>query len=217
MTIKEAIYFRHTVRKYLDKPLGPSVVENLNKRIQEANEKYGVQIKLVTNDNGAIWSMMRMFVAKNVKNYLVLAGPDRPDLETDLGFAGADIALYAQTLGLNSWWIGETYRGRHVRQDGIVTKGVIIVGYGMEQGKPHKSKTIEAVSQYDGDAPEWFTEGVIAALCAPTAMNRQNFMITGKNRAVHIEYAKSRWSRIDLGIVKYHFEMGAGKENFNWI
>ena len=91
MTIKEAIYFRHTVRKYLDKPLGPSVVENLNKRIQEANEKYGVQIKLVTNDNGAIWSMMRMFVAKNVKNYLVLAGPDRPDLETDLGFAGADI------------------------------------------------------------------------------------------------------------------------------
>ena len=69
MTIKEAIYFRHTVRKYLDKPLGPSVVENLNKRIQEANEKYGVQIKLVTNDNGAIWGMMRMFVAKNVKSY----------------------------------------------------------------------------------------------------------------------------------------------------
>ena len=22
---------------------------------------------------------------------------------------------------------------------------------------------------------------------------------------------------VDLGIVKYHFEIGAGKENFNWI
>ena len=25
------------------------------------------------------------------------------------------------------------------------------------------------------------------------------------------------YTQIDLGIVKYHFEIGAGKENFEWI
>jgi len=217
MTIKEAIVLRHTVRKYLDKPLPQSVIEKLNKRIKENNEKYDIQMRLVINDNNAVWGMMRMFVAKNVKNYLVLAGPGRPDVETDLGFAGIDVALYAQTIGLNSWWIGETYHGRHVCQKDVVTKGIVVVGYGMEQGKPHKSKTMAEVSRYEGVTPGWFTEGVTAALYAPTAMNRQNFMITGKDRNVHIEYAESRWAKTDLGIVKYHFELGAGKEKFNWV
>lgn len=59
--------------------------------------------------------------------------------------------------------------------------------------------------------------GVRAALTAPTAINQQQFWITltedGKVKAV------SKWgpcSKIDLGIVKLHFEWGAGKENFEW-
>ena len=31
-----------------------------------------------------------------------------------------------------------------------------------------------------------------------------------------IEVAKVATTHIDLGIVKYHFEIGAGKENFSW-
>ena len=25
------------------------------------------------------------------------------------------------------------------------------------------------------------------------------------------------YSKMDLGIIKYHFELGAGKENFEWL
>lgn len=33
-------------------------------------------------------------------------GDDSPELEEKLGYSGADLMLYAQTLGLNTWYVG---------------------------------------------------------------------------------------------------------------
>lgn len=41
-------------------------------------------------------------------------------------------------------------------------------------------------------------------------------MITGKDNEVSISCDNGKWSGTDLGIVKYHFEVGAGKDNFQW-
>lgn len=46
---------------------------------------------------------MRLTMAKNVREYFLMAGPDAPDLDERLGYAGADLMLYVQTLGLNTW------------------------------------------------------------------------------------------------------------------
>ncbi len=218
MDIKEAISARHIVRKYTDSPIPADIVAKLNARIDEINKKYGVNITLVTNSQSPIWGFMRLFLAKGVKNFLVLSGPDVPKIEELLGYTGIDIALYAQTIGLNSWWVGGTYSKNIARQnsDGAVLNGIIAIGYGASQGVPHRSKAPEEVSRYDGDAPEWFANGVKAALLAPTAMNKQNFMIAGKGNEVSITCNNGRWSNTDMGIVKYHFEVGAGKENFTW-
>lgn len=70
--------------------------------------------------------------------------------------------------------------------------------------------------QTDGPAPEWFQKGVEAALLAPTAMNQQKFMFSLSGKTVSAKAGMGFYSKIDLGIVKYHFEIGAGKENFNW-
>ena len=72
------------------------------------------------------------------------------------------------------------------------------------------------VSSYEGEAPEWFNNGVQAALLAPTALNMQAFTITGKGNTVSLTYKGGPMSGIDKGIVKHHFELGAGKENFEW-
>ena len=73
------------------------------------------------------------------------------------------------------------------------------------------------VSAYEGDAPEWFKEGVKAALLAPTALNRQGFMLTGSGRRVELRCENGIFSGVDAGLVKYHFELGAGTENFEWV
>ena len=93
---------------------------------------------------------------------------------------------------------------------------VIALGYGKTQGVPHQSKAIEEVSKADGEMPEWFQNGVASALLAPTAMNQQKFTLSLRDGKVSAKAGMGFYVKVDLGIVKYHFEIGAGKENFDW-
>ena len=111
----------------------------------------------------------------------------------------------------------------------------IAIGYGETQGVGHKIKTVEQVSNANDTTPSWFKKGVEAALLAPTAVNQQKFSFeyVGVKDGHHQVRAKKGFSMIgyakmDLGIAKYHFEVGAGKatgrraqlgneENFKWV
>lgn len=95
--------------------------------------------------------------------------------------------------------------------------GIVAVGYGQTQGVPHKSKKPEEVSTYSGEAPEWFKAGVFAALLAPTALAKQAFTIKGDGNQVHIDCNNGIFTGVDTGLVKYHFELGAGTDNFKWV
>ena len=220
MTIDEAIRERHTVRVYKKTPIPADVAKQLNERIKAINEGLDVFMSLVTNDSSALNAAVRIGITKNVNNYIVLSGKNEPDLEEKLGYGGADIMLFAQTLGLNTWWVSGTFNKGNAREKGGVPgtnliKGIIIFGYGENQGVPHKSKDTVDVSKYTGGTPPfWFIRGVGSALLAPTALNRQAFKITGHDNKVKITYAKGAFSGLDLGIIKYHFEVGAGRENF---
>ena len=52
---------------------------------------------------------------------------------------------------------------------------------------------------------------------APTAMNRQSFYFERFGNVVSVEARKGPFTKVDLGIVKCHFEIGAGKDNFQWM
>lgn len=233
MPITNVMRERHTVRKYLDKPLPAEVVNKLQARIDLLNQEHNVAMRLVCNDNRAFGAALRLVLAKGVQNYLVLAAQETPVFEERLGYCSADFMLFAQELGLNTWWVGGTYSKKgaaagaraagaeaagtaDAAQSDHKIIGVVAIGYGAVQGRPHKSKTVSEVSTYEGQAPAWFEEGVKAALLAPTAVNRQAFLVSGRGNEVSITYKKGPLSSADLGIVKYFFEIGAGAENFVW-
>ena len=109
MTIKEAIKQRHMVRKYTDKKIPAELVELLNARIEENNKKYGLNLKLVIGNADGVAGIAKLLLARGVNNYFILAGADTEDLDEKLGYCGADLILYAQTLGLNTWWVGGMY------------------------------------------------------------------------------------------------------------
>ena len=221
MTIKEAVKQRHMVRKFTDKPIPADLAELLNARIAENNAAHGLNLKLVTGNSDGIGGMAKMLLTKTVHSYIVLAGKDRADLDEKLGYCGADLCLYAQTLGLNTWWVGGMFSGKgamkHLETKDVRVNGVIAIGYGQTQGVPHKSKTAAEISQYNGAAPQWFLDGVEALLCAPTALNKQPYMVKGDGDCVSLTAGEGHFTGIDLGIGKYHFEVGAGKENFEWV
>lgn len=59
--------------------------------------------------------------------------------------------------------------------------------------------------------------GVECALLAPTAINQQKFVFClHEDGTVSAKDGKGPFSKVDLGIVKYHFELGAGKDHFAW-
>lgn len=221
MTIKEAIKERHMVRQYTDKTIPTDIVESLNARITENNKKYNLHLALVVGNSGGIGSMAKLLLSKTVNNYIVLAGVDAPNLDEKLGYCGADLILYAQTLGLNTWWVGGMFNGKgalkNLNNKNVRVNGVIAIGYGKTQGVPHRSKTAAEISRYNGKTPQWFVDGVDALLYAPTALNKQPYVVSGDGNKVSISAGNGHFSGIDLGIGKYHFEVGAGKENFEWI
>lgn len=221
MTIKEAVKTRHMVRQYIDKPIEQELVTLLEERIAQNNNTHNLDLSLVTGNSDGLGGMAKLLLTKTVNNYIILAGPDVDDLDEKLGYCGADLILYAQTLGLNTWWIGGMYNEKGVKKN-IVKKdvrvnGIIAIGYGQTQGVQHKSKKAEAVCKYEGDSPQWFLDGVEALLYAPTALNKQPYMVKGVGKNVSITAGEGHFAGIDLGIGKYHFEVGAGKGNFKWI
>ena len=221
MDLKEAMEQRHTVRSYIDRPLPSEVIRLLAERIQKNNEAYRLHMQLITENIEAFGPLLRLILAKGVRKYIILSAPAGPTVEERLGYCGADVMLYAQTLGLNSWWVGGTFNKKGVQKnaDSAGTEkiiGLIAIGYGATQGVPHKSKRPEDISHYHGKAPDWFIEGVRAVLLAPTALNRQAFQIEGDGERVSMSYGRGAFADVDLGIGKYHFEIGAEREHFIW-
>lgn len=221
MDIIEAMKNRHSVRQYIDKSLDPKVICELEREIQNCNKESGLHIQLVTNEPKA-FNSFRAHYGKfsGVSNYIAMIGKKGSNLEEKCGYYGERLVLLAQQLGLNTCWVAMTYS--KIKTAFTIDKGeklciVIAIGYGKTQGMSHKSKQLQEVMQVDGIVPEWFKSGVEAALLAPTAMNQQKFIFVLHNNQVVVKAGRGFYTKIDLGIAKYHFELGAGKCNFTWL
>jgi nitroreductase len=226
MTLQEAITARHSVRKYIDKEIPVDIVTVLQDKIAEYNKVGNLNIQLVLNETRAFTGMLSYGSFSGVRNYFVMVGKKGADLDERVGYYGEQLVLLAQTLGLNTCWVGLSYRkvpeAYNVGKDEKLAC-MIALGYGETQGVSHKIKTIEQVSNASDLTPTWFKRGVEAALLAPTAVNQQKFSFeyVGMSNNRHLVRAKKGFSMIgytqmDLGIAKYHFEIGAGKNNFDW-
>ena len=141
MDMRQAMSERHMVRKYTDKPISIEIAQKIDLHLDDINREYRTDIKLVRGDGSAFNAAIKLVLAKGVRNYFILAGRAAPDLRERLGAAGADLMLFCQTLGLNTWWVGGTYSHAKMAQKapGDEVIGIIAVGYGATQGKPHKS------------------------------------------------------------------------------
>ena len=222
MNIIDAMNTRHSVRKYTDKKIEGDVLNELMSEIEACNSESGLNIQLITDDPDTFTGALANYGSfTGVRNYIALVGKKSDDLQEKIGYYGEKIVLKAQMLGLNTCWVALTFNKRKAKHK--VNKGeklvcVISVGYGENNGKPHKSRLLDSLCRFYGEMPLWFMEGVLAAMTAPTARNQQkfNFTLVGDNK-VQAESTGGFYSKVDLGIVKYHFELGAGKENFEFI
>lgn len=200
---------RHSVRQYMEQKIEIEKRNILNELVTELNQESGLHMQIFYDEPDCFDSRMAHYGNfKNVSNYIAIAGNKKD--EEKAGYYGEKLILKCQELGLNSCWVALT----HGKTKAELAKGeklliVISLGYGADQGVAHPSKPMEELSKAD-DRPEWFLRGMRAVCLAPTAMNQQKFLFELKEGVVTAKALMGFYTKIDLGIAKYHFETASG-------
>lgn len=214
MDIIKLMSERHSVRQYTVQPVEPQKRDVLDELIADINHTTGHNIQVFYDETNCFDSMLAHYGKfSGVKNYIALVGAKSPTLDESLGYWGEKLVLKLQELGLNSCWVALT----HGKSKAIVAPGqkqvcLICFGYGTTPGAPHKNKPLHDVCNFSASVPDWFVTGVKAALAAPTAMNQQKFFFTlNDDGSVTATAGRGFYAKVDLGIVKYHFEAATGK------
>ena len=214
MEILEIMKERHSVRQYLDKEIEPEKQSELNELVSKINSENNLHIQIFYNEPKCFSASIAHYGSfKGVNNYIALVGKKSPKLDETLGFYGEMLVLKAQELGLNTCWVALN----HGKSEAVINKGeklvcIISLGYGSNKGVPHKSKSVNDVSNYKSGMPDWFLNGAEAALLAPTAVNQQRFYFEYRSDgSVKASCSLGIYTKLDLGIAKYHFEAVSGK------
>lgn len=214
MTLKEAMQARHSVRAYLDRKIPDKIRAELDACAKECSEEGDLRIFVQYDDPDGFDSRLAHYGSfRGVQNYIVLAGKKTDDFDLRCGYYGEKLVLKAQQLGLNTCWTAMTFNKKVVKRllrEGESLCMAISLGYGETQGSPHRGKSAEDVADLT-NAPDWFREGVEAALLAPTAMNQQKFRLEYRDGKAYLDpKGFGFYLMTDLGIVKYHFEAASG-------
>lgn len=215
MEILEIMQQRHSVRQYTDRAIEPEKRTVLDALTQEINRKAGLSVQIIYDDPKCFDSFMAHYGKfAGVRNYIALVGKKAPGLDETLGYYGEELVLKAQELRLNTCWVALT----HGKSKAAVGRGekevcLIALGYGVTQGVEHKSRPMQELCTCGEPMPEWFRCGMNAAMLAPTAMNQQKFRFELlPDGTVKAACGSGFYTKLDLGIVKYHFEAVTGKK-----
>lgn len=191
MDILEAIQKRHSVRSYKTQRIETAIANELKTYIDACNAQSGMHIQLCLNEPNAFNNFLAHYGSfKNVNNYIAIVGKKGKDFEEMCGYWGEKVVLKATQLGLSTCWVAVTYSKRksvYQINQGEKLCCVIALGYGETEGVAHKNKPLESVCKVDGQMPEWFKKP-----------------------------GSGFYTKLDLGIVKCHFEIGAGNANWKW-
>ena len=212
----EVMKARHSVRQYTDKAIEKEKRDVLNTLINEINRKESLHIQVLYDEPECFDSFMAHYGKfSGVRNYITLIGKKSSDLDEKIGYFGEEIVLKAQMLGLNSCWVAMT----HGKSRAIINKGeklvcLIALGYGVTNGVAHTSKPLSKLCDVsDNNIPDWFKKGMEASSLAPTAMNQQKFRFElSKDGTVRLTCQSGFYTKLDKGIVRYHFEAVSGRK-----
>ena len=139
MDILELMEKRHSVRRYLDKPLTEEQLQALRAETDACNAESGLRIQLITDEPKALGGIKgKVSAFRGAVNYFAMVGPDEKLLNEKCGWYGERLVLKAQELGLNTCWVALTASKRKAAAE--IAKGekmpvLISLGYGATQDR----------------------------------------------------------------------------------
>lgn len=215
----EALFRRHSRRKYSDTPIEAEKLQRLEELIGELNESTAAaRVAVVRSHDGSIFSSRRggYGVIKGAPAYLAFIGrPDHSDSYERLGYIGEAAVLEATRIGLGSCWVSGTFDSSAAAGDITLAAGTaaeadeqVIAVSPLGYPKDSYSFTEKVMSGFAGSRrrkplekvctgtpieqwPDWAKTAAEAARIAPSAMNRQPWMFRYDGRELRVETAGS--------------------------
>lgn len=215
MKMMKLVEERHSVRQYEDKRIEDEKRKVLVDEIEKINRENGLHVQIFFDEPKCFDSLMAHYGKfTGVQNYIALVGKKGSNLDEMCGYYGEQLVLLAQSLGLNTCWVAMTHgKSAAVIENGEKQACLIAFGYGKTHGIAHTSKPLDKLTSINGTIPDWFEKGMEAVMLAPTAMNQQKFVFTLNGEQVSAKVSgPAFYTKMDLGIVKYHFEAVTGKK-----
>ncbi len=214
MTEMEAVNARHSVRSYKDQKIEADKAAQLKALIEQCNQEGNLHLQLLEEAGSTFGRLLsKVMGLASAPSVIACVGPDDETVEERIGYYGEKVVLLAQQLGLNTCWAGTFNAGKVPCKvlDGERLVIVIAIGYGQNSGRIRRTKTVEQVIRGNvAEMPEWMIKGAECALKAPTAINQQKFEFVLKDDGtVGFVDKGGIFSKVDLGIIRYHFELGS--------
>ncbi len=186
MNLKEAMKERHSVRQYKSQSLSTEAVSAMQAEIDVCNHESGLHIQLVTDEPKAFDGFMAHY-GKFKGVRNYIALIGKKDSELD-----EKCGYYGERLVLKAQQLG--LNTCWVAMTYSKVKSAFSIGSG------EKLCVVIAIGYGE-------TQGV---------PHKSKFMFTLDGNKVTAKAGKGFYTKLDLGIVKYHFEIGAGKDVFQW-
>ncbi len=213
---------RHSVRAFTTEPISQEVRRQLDALIVDCNNAGQLSISAVFDSPDAFGKSKLASYGKfsNADNYICMAAADNPDPRIALGYYGEKLVLWLQSQGLGSCWVGLTFSKKNIGIDlGPDNKLYCLIAFGHPAftGSGHKIKAPTDICPEYEQMPDWFKRGVDYALLAPTALNQQKFKFSLlPDGSVKESTSMGFYTKIDMGIARYHFELGAAPHVVKW-
>lgn len=222
MTLLDAVSIRFTQRDFLPQPLSPAQQNQLAKAVGQCNRRSGLHIQLICGlsapvsdpSGGQGWP-------RGARCCLAFAGPaGDADLEEKCGYWGEELVLTAAAMGLGSCWMGGD-KASLLPCPAPGEELVCAAAVGPLCGTPPARRTrrpLQELAAAPDQAPPWFAAGISAVQLAPSSMNRQGYrFLLRPDGSVQARLAGGgSFALVDLGIAKYHFELGAHGGTWTW-
>jgi len=225
-----AIFLRHSQRKYSGEVPEKNVTEKLENVCAEFNPYPGVRSVLVrepANDvfKGAVGQYF--FKVTEAPYYIAFLGDmDSPNVQANTGYVGEGVILEATSQGLNTCWVGGFFKRESVMnqidlKDNEKILAITPVGYSKEKedrvgnsSKKYRRKDIDELIISEQKNANWPDSILEAVRIAPSAGNRQPWRFAIDEDSITISTNSKREGfgvsrRLDCGIAMLHLELGA--------
>ena len=210
MELKEMIYRRKSVRKYLSAPVDAGTLDKIRRFASKAKPLYPeirVQSYIVTQNQ------VRFYFPWKTPQLLAVYSEKKPGYLENVGFLFQQVELYLQSIGLGACWLGlGKFRKAELPQvEGM--EFVIFIAFGIPEEAQFRKDTAEFQRKALTEISDQEDPRLECARLAPSSTNSQPWYFTHEGDAIHAFCCEAGFlrhkllgnmNRIDMGIALAH-------------